>query len=139
MAYENIVAVFRALADANAAVNELQTDGIGANDIKLHSSANPMAPSPAGKGIWAQLLGDSAPESTSDEYEACIANGWIVVSVTALVEKSDRVIATLGNHSPVDLEKSVETYGSTEDAPAKKMERRLIRRFSSIVNPATEL
>ena len=138
MAYENIVAVFQTPSVANAAVSELQAAGIGESDIKLHSSANAIVPTD-GKGIWAYLLGDDISHSDRDAYEKCVAMGWVVVSVTALVEKAEMVILILSNHGPVDLDEGLETYGSAENSPAEKAQNRIVRRFSSASNSPAEL
>ena len=136
MAYENIVAVFQTLSAANAAVSELQAAGIGDSDIRLHSSANAIAPATDGKSVWTHLLGDDISHSDFDIYEKCVAKGWVVVSVTALVEKAEMVMLILSNHSPVDLDESLETYGSNQNSPTEKSEKAIVRRFSSTSNPA---
>jgi hypothetical protein len=46
------------------------------------------------------------------------------------------VTLILSNHAPVDLEESLETYGSTQDSPSEEVQNRLVRRFSSASNPA---
>jgi hypothetical protein len=139
MAYENIVAVFQTLSVANAAVSELQAAGIGESDIKLHSSANAIPSATDGKGVWGHLLGGDISHSDLDVYEKCISKGWVVISVTALLEKAEMVMLIISNHSPVDLDEGLETYGSDENSPAEKVQNRIIRRFSSASNPPAEL
>ena len=137
MAYENVVAVFKSLDDARAASSDLQTAGIGVNDINLHSSEEPASSSSSGKGLWETLLGDKTTGTISGVYDACVAKGWVVLSVTSLLEKADQVAAILASHSPSELEASPETYGSSDDAPSEKVERHIIRRFASKPNPET--
>jgi hypothetical protein len=131
MAYENIVAVFPTLSAANAAVGDLRAAGIGESDIRLHSSVNATAPAADGRGVWAHLLGDGISHGDVDIYEKCIAKGWIIVSVTALLEKVEMVVRVLSSRAPVDLDENLETYGSNQDSPAEKIETTIVRRFSA--------
>jgi hypothetical protein len=55
------------------------------------------------------------------------------------VEKAEMVMLILSNHAPVDLDEGLETYGSTENSPAEKVQNRIVRRFTSASNPAPEL
>lgn len=114
----SVVAVFDNNADAQAAVNELKSNGIDSDDIYI-GSAN-SAPT-AGKqtgysderssgnteggfmGWLKSLFGSDDAETDRTRYQNAVSSGKILVSVQTDEANIDRATEILDRHSPVNV------------------------------------
>ncbi len=116
----SVVAVFDNHADAQAAVNELKSNGIDSDDIYI-GSAN-SAPTSAGAQAgsyderssghteggfmgWLKSLFGSDDNADADRtrYQNAVSSGKILVSVQTDNENIDRATEILDRHSPVNV------------------------------------
>ncbi len=115
-----VVAVFKNLSDAQAAVEELKTSGISAADIYVSSepeAAGISAPQgttahEGGFMGWLKRVFGDTDESERRSYESAVRSGNAVLSVDASNENAEDIADILDNHSPIDVhEEAAEMKG----------------------------
>jgi len=118
MAEHTIVAVYDSVAQAEAAMRDLQTAHVPTEAIGRHSqSGGTGSGSTARKwerkpGFWESLFG-GATDHDSTIYDRSIESGSTVITVKTPDEYHDAVEAILERHNPVDLDDRAALYAST--------------------------
>jgi hypothetical protein len=106
-----IVAAFRDNSDAQAAAQELQSQGINRDDIYIQSGqANRSVSSGTGKtqhhgGIigWFKSIFSDEHDSDRTSYEKALGDGYVLLRVDAREDQLDSVADVLDRHSPIDV------------------------------------
>lgn len=117
-----IVAAFRDVKDAQAAAQELQTQGIDRDNIYIESGRTSPTSSAAGGthhegGItgWFKSLFSEEEDPDRAGYEKALQTGHVVLRVDARENQLDTVEEILNRHSPVDVH---EQAGATQSYAA---------------------
>lgn len=112
-----IVAAFRDNADAQAAAQELQSQGINRDHIYITSGqTNQTVTSGTGKtqrqsgvtGWFKSIFGDEH-ESDRTGYEKALGDGHVLLRVDAREDQLDSVADVLDRHSPIDVHQEAGT------------------------------
>lgn len=130
----SVVAVFRNGSDAQAAADELKTNGFSANDIYISSysqdaaAASTSAPASGTrfhqsqhheggiKGWFKSLFGeDEENENDRRVYEDAVSSGGVLLSVAVDAEDEDEAVDIIQKHNPVDVNNEPAT-GTTAGA-----------------------
>jgi uncharacterized protein (TIGR02271 family) len=139
----NVVAVFRSDSDAQAAADELKSNGFAADDIYISSYSNTgqtgSASTPSAgysehpshheggiKGWFKSLFGEEEDDTDRQSYEEAINRGSVLVSVTVDQEDEDEVASILQKHNPVDVSNQTAasaTAGGAAPSTAPKSSR----------------
>jgi hypothetical protein len=106
-----IVPAFRDNSDAQAAAQELQSQGINRDDIYIQSGqANRSVSSGTGKtqhhgGIigWFKSIFSDEHDSDRTSYEKALGDGHVLLRVDAREDQLDSVADVLDRHSPIDV------------------------------------
>jgi uncharacterized protein (TIGR02271 family) len=126
MPSETLVAVFDTAAQAEDAIRALEDDNVPSSAIK-HYAKGDAAPAETttttshSGGIWAWILGEEGPATTTDHslYDRSLESGGTVVTVIVDSHDVDHVMEILEAHDPVDLHERASQYGLAEStAPA---------------------
>jgi uncharacterized protein (TIGR02271 family) len=120
---QTIVAVYDTVADADAAVRDLEAANVPSGSISRHSrgSENTTTTAPArDEGFWAKLLG-SEPEDDTSVYDRSIDSGSCILTVRVPGEQADRVSQILEIHKPIDLDERSAHFGATDTTSTAPM------------------
>lgn len=114
----NVVALFDNSADAQAASNELKSNGIDNDDIYIGSGSSATTSAGAQTGYsdersaghtqggvigWLKSLFESDEDADRGRYQNAVAGGKILLSVETTEDNIDRVAEILNRHSPVNV------------------------------------
>jgi uncharacterized protein (TIGR02271 family) len=129
----NVVALFRSNSDAQAAADELKSNGFAADDIYISSYSNTgqagsvSTPSAAYsehpshheggiKGWFKSLFGEDEDDDDRRNYEDALTGGSVLVSVTVDQEDEDEAVSILEKHNPVDVSNQAATSATAGGA-----------------------
>jgi uncharacterized protein (TIGR02271 family) len=118
MTDHKIVAVFDSVAQADAAIRDLESAGLPRDAIETHAApaiqAEPETvrtePSQGG-GFFAWLFGEDTPEQDQAVYRDSLDRGGMVVSVMAAENDHGEIVAILERNGPVDVDERSQTLG----------------------------
>ncbi len=110
---DTIVAIYDTAAHAEAAVRELEEQGIPSGAISRHAAGatNDTTPRPPREqGFWSSLFGGE-PDHDSSVYERSLEAGSHVVTVKVGESHVAGVSAILERHNPIDIDERAAAYG----------------------------
>lgn len=118
MTDQTIVAVYDTMADAQAAIRDLEAAGIARGAIETHAGADTQVQSERvetgaheGGGFFAWLFGDDTPDHDRAVYQDSLGRGGSVVSVRTAEEDRSEVIALLERNNPVNVDERGQSLG----------------------------
>src|SRR4029077_6834594 len=115
MTEETIVAVYDAVARADAAVRDLEEAGGPSSAISRHTRASRTNDASATgapvqeKGFWSRLFG-TEPDNDTSVYDRSLDSGSTVVTVKVAPENADVVCVILEQHDPADLDERAASH-----------------------------
>jgi uncharacterized protein (TIGR02271 family) len=136
----NVVAVFRSTSDAQAAADELKSNGFAADDIYISSYSNtaqsgsveepsasysehPRHHEGGIKGWFKSLFGEEEEHEDQRNYEDAVNRGGVLLSVTVDQEDEDEAVSILEKYNPVDVSNqaaaSASAGGQAPNTPSK--------------------
>lgn len=122
-----VVAVFRNLSDAQAAANELETNGFSEEEIYISSSDQTRSSEygseykegthEGGIAGWFKRVFGGDEESDRDYYQNAVSSGNVLLSVDTNEDNVDTAADILNRYSPIDIQRGNEA-GSTQTMPS---------------------
>ncbi len=119
-----VVAVFRNLSDAQAAANELETNGFSEDEIYIGSSDQARSSEYSSEykegshegGIagWFKRVFGGDEESDRDYYQNAVSSGNVLLSVDTNESNVDTAADILNRYSPVDVQRGNEASTSSQ-------------------------
>jgi len=112
MAIETIVAVFDSQEQAQAAVRDLESEGIPSGSIgRVEREGEAGTRTRSEPSFWQRLFGTESYEDDATVYDRSVESGSTVVTVRADSDRADDVIRILEKHHPVDMDERARSYG----------------------------
>jgi uncharacterized protein (TIGR02271 family) len=133
----NVVAVFRTNSDAQAAADELMSNGFATDDIYISSynaGQTGSASVPAEihtqhtshheggiKGWFKSLFGeDEERDEDRQNYQEALDRGGVLLSVAVDPEEEDQVVSILEKHNPMDVSNSAAAGASASGSKTSR-------------------